>query len=346
MADQKRLQGELSKSRGKLKALGKGKEAAEGEKERLLASQQALQEELGQSRGKQKELEKGVQAAADEKAKLLADQQLLQEALGKSRGEFKELEKGKEAAEGEKERLLASQQALQEELGQSRDELKELAKDVQAAANEKEKLLADQQNLQKKIGDIEAKEQLRKNIIASLKDNFDRHGIDAEINEKTGEVTLPFNEAYFDFDSAELKEEMREYLLRIIPVYTKSIFSESDVNKYIKSIEIVGHASPIYLGKYVNPESLSKESREALFYNMDLSYRRARSIFKYILNKRNIKYENQKDLMLYLKVTGRSYLQSSPLKELPQNSMDMEEFCSKYDCEKLQSAIIRFNLVD
>ncbi|MCK5196542.1 MAG: hypothetical protein KAQ71_22205, partial [Desulfobulbaceae bacterium] len=266
--------------------------------------------------------------------------------LGKSKAALRELEKGKAAAEGDKERLIASQQVLKKELGKSKKDLDELQEGRKAAEGEKEKLLADQEKLQKKLSDFQAKQQLRDNIISSLKENFDRHGIDAEIDEATGEVTLPFDQAYFDFDSDNLKPEMKQYLEKIIPVYTKSIFSESDVNKYIKSIEVVGSASPIYLGKYVNPHSLSKESRTALNYNMDLSYRRARSIFMYILNKQNMQYQHQKDLMVYLKVTGRSYLGAAPLKELPKESINMDEFCSKYDCEKLQSAVIRFNLTD
>jgi hypothetical protein len=59
-----------------------------------------------------------------------------------------------------------------------------------------------------------------------------------------------------------------------------------------------------------------------------------------------MQYAHQKDLMVYLKVTGRSYLGAKPLDELPKESIKMDEFCSKYDCEKLQSAVIRFNLTD
>jgi hypothetical protein len=59
-----------------------------------------------------------------------------------------------------------------------------------------------------------------------------------------------------------------------------------------------------------------------------------------------MRYHHQKDLMLHLKVTGRSYLQSAPVEDLPEDSIDMNAFCKEYDCEKLQSAIIRFNLVD
>jgi outer membrane protein OmpA-like peptidoglycan-associated protein len=232
------------------------------------------------------------------------------------------------------------------ELGKSKNKLQELAEGNKAAATKIAKLTTDQEKLQKRLKDIQAKEQLRNNIIASLKDNFERHGIDAEIDQATGEVTLPFNKAYFDFDSDMLKPEMTRYLRKIIPVYAKSIFGESDVTKFIKSIEVVGSASPIYLGKYVNPHSLSTETRTALNYNMDLSYRRARSIFKYILDRKNIQFDHQRDLMLYLKVTGRSYLGAAPMKELPKEGIDMDEFCNQYDCEKLQSAIIRFNLID
>ena len=57
-------------------------------------------------------------------------------------------------------------------------------------------------------------------------------------------------------------------------------------------------------------------------------------------------YDHQKDLMLRLKVTGRSYLGTAPMKEIPKDGIEMNEFCKKYDCEKLQSAVIRFNLID
>jgi hypothetical protein len=79
---------------------------------------------------------------------------------------------------------------------------------------------------------------------------------------------------------------------------------------------------------------------------MDLSYRRARSIFEYILDQRNMNFDHQKDLMLHLKVTGRSYLESAPMEKLPAESLEMKEFCQQYDCDKLQSAVIRFNLAE
>jgi hypothetical protein len=59
-----------------------------------------------------------------------------------------------------------------------------------------------------------------------------------------------------------------------------------------------------------------------------------------------MRFDHQKELMLHLKVTGRSYLESGPTDKLPAESIEMKEFCSRYDCDKLQSAVIRFNLVE
>jgi len=337
---------ELGGSKAKLEKLTQGKAAAEEEKGVLLADLKRLEDKLGENLGKLQELEKDKAAVEEEKEKLLTTQQELKGDLVGSQDKLKNLIKGKAAVEGEKEKLLEDRKRTLDELLASKTRLKELEGSKRAVEDEKEKLLTAQQKLQKKLSDIEDKEKLRQDIIARLKENFDRYGSDAQINEDTGEVTLPFNEAYFGFDSALLKDEMKEYLEKIIPIYAKSIFDESNAYKFIKSIEVVGFASPIYKGKYVNPQSLSAEAQTALHYNMDLSYRRARSIFKYILDKQNLRYKHQKDLMVYLKVTGRSYLESSPLEKLPRDGIAKEEFCAQYDCDKFQSAIIRFNLVE
>lgn len=138
---------------------------------------------------------------------------------------------------------------------------------------------------------------------------------------------------------------MKEYLEKIIPVYAESIFGEGDVSKYIQSIEVIGFASPIYKGKYVDPRSLEKESRAALNYNMDLSYKRARAIFRYITDRGNMNYGKQKALMERLTVAGRSYLQSVPMEKMAENNIKMDDFCKSYDCEQFHRAVIRFNLI-
>jgi chromosome segregation ATPase len=346
LAAQKGLEKKLGQSLAKLDALERGQAKAAAEKAKLLAGQEALEKELADSRGKLKQLEQGQAAASAEKAQLAADRQKLEEELAGSRELLKSLEKSKDATEAEKAELLIAQQKLARQIEQQESELDALQKSQEAAAAEKARLLASRQKMQRKLGDYQAREKLRENIIASLKDNFDRHGITADINEATGEVTLPFDQTYFDFDSAVLKPEMQAYLQQIVPVYSDSLFGEDNIYKYIKSIEVIGYASPIYKGKFVDPGSLDREAREALNYNMDLSYRRARSIFKYILDQSNMSFGSQKDLLLYLKVTGRSYLESAPTGYKEIDEMGMEEFCRQYDCEKLQRAVVRFNLVE
>ena len=116
--------------------------------------------------------------------------------------------------------------------------------------------------------------------------------------------------------------------------------------KKIKNIEIVGFASPTYQGKYVNPKSLDSRNRKAVDYNLDLSYYRARSIFKYIFDKDKMQYENQKRLLPLVKVTGRSFLaEKSTDRDLSsEGDLSSKDFCSLHDCKKAQRVIIKFNL--
>ncbi|NNF99037.1 MAG: hypothetical protein HKM93_06640 [Desulfobacteraceae bacterium] len=341
---QKSLLNDLNKTKAQLADIAKGRAESDAEKDKLADAHELLLSELGSAKEKLAELQAEKAIGDEEKAQLLAAQQKLMDDYNTTVGKLSALESDKKISDDEKGKLRTEKLKLEEELDKNKDQLDELEKAKADVDIQKDTMIADLRNLEDKLGDYKAKEHLRKNIIDNLKDNFKRHNIDAQINEGTGEVVLPFDKAYFDLGSSDLKGDMKSYLKKIMPVYSDSIFGEDTIYKYIQSIEIIGYASPIYQGRYVNPHNLSKQNQQALNYNMNLSYRRAHSIFKYILNQQNIRYQHQKDLMLYLKVTGRSYLESTPLAELPDGEMEYEEFCEKYDCEKLQSAVIRFNL--
>jgi len=348
----KKLEKDLNQSKAKNRAMEKKIRLAAADKGKLEASRKMLLNDLGKNRGKLYALKKSKDAAVAGKKELLATRKALETAQKKLEGELDQasnkllaLEKEKDAADSEKEKLLAEKEKFEDGLGKTTEKLKALEQEKTASDAEKMQLAAAGKELKKKLGDYQKKEQLRKTIISNLKNNFENHNINAEIDEDSGEVILPFKKTYFDFDSAKLKKNMAVYLRKIIPVYAQSIFGEDDIYKFIQSIEVVGFASPIYKGKYVNPHSLSDEARDALNYNMDLSYRRAHSIFRYILDTRNMNYKKQKDLMMYLKVTGRSYLESSPEKILAKNDIAMDDFCSRNNCEKYQRAVIRFNLI-
>lgn len=188
---------------------------------------------------------------------------------------------------------------------------------------------------------IEAKKMLAQR----LKNNLAKAGIGASVDEKTGDVVLKFGEEYFDTGQAQLKPGMKNIIHKFMPVYTQSLFSDKKVAEKIRNVEIIGYASPTYKGKFVDPVSLRAADKEAVNYNLDLSYYRARSIFDYIFDTKKLQYNYQRDLLPKVKVTGRSFLAGQVDRDLASGEkMSQAEYCRRYDCKKSQRVIIRFDL--
>lgn len=223
-------------------------------------------------------------------------------------------------------------------LGAAERERREGAFRAAAAAKEKEmnnQMSGLQGQLEKAKAEIEARQLVAKDIRKS----FANAGIKAEVNDETGEVILDFGESYFDSGSAQLKKEMRAVIEKAVPVYAKSLLGNSKVADKVSAVEIIGFASPTYKGRYVDPKSNSKQDQEALKYNMDLSYSRAKSIFNYIVDNQNSQSPTQKNLMALMKVSGRSFLEVAKNK-----NVDAENFCKVNDCKKAQRVVIRFSM--
>ena len=124
-------------------------------------------------------------------------------------------------------------------------------------------------------------------------------------------------------------------------MYSKSLFGNPAVSNQISAVEVIGFASPTYKGKFVDPNSSKPEDREALKYNMDLSYKRAKSIFNYILDEKEMNFAHRQTLVPNLKVSGRSFLD---LMKMDRNVASADEYCKKNDCKKAQRVIIRFSM--
>jgi hypothetical protein len=159
---------------------------------------------------------------------------------------------------------------------------------------------------------------------------------------KTGEVVLDFGDTYFESDSANLKPRMKDIIERAMPIYSKSLFGNQKVANKISSVEIVGFASPTYKGRYVDPRSNKPDDKAALKYNMDLSYRRANSIFSYLVSNKNNDFKYQQDLLSLMKVSGRSFLEV--MKVQGRSPASAAEFCKVNDCKKAQKVIVRFSM--
>lgn len=223
-------------------------------------------------------------------------------------------------------------------LGAAERERREGAFRAAAAAKERDmnqQMSGLQGQLEKAKAEIEARQMVAKDIRKS----FANAGIKAEINDETGEVILDFGESYFDSGSAQLKKEMKAVIERAVPVYAKSLLGNAKVSDKVSAVEIIGFASPTYKGRYVDPKSNSKADQEALKYNMDLSYSRAKSIFNYIVDNQDAGSKTQKDLMSLMKVSGRSFLEVAKVKDVA-----AENFCKVNDCKKAQRVVIRFSM--
>ncbi|HWU44666.1 MAG TPA: hypothetical protein VN132_14540 [Bdellovibrio sp.] len=199
-------------------------------------------------------------------------------------------------------------------------------------------LSATQGQLAKAKAEIEA----RKAVADEIKKGFAKAGVKAEIDGQTGDVVLDFGQAYFENGSDRLKQEMKGVLEKAMPIYSKSLFGNPKVSDKISAVEVIGFASPTYQGRFIDPSSSKPEDKEALKYNMDLSYRRANAIFSYMLDDGNLKFDHQRDLLARMKVSGRSFLEV--MKVQNRNVATAAEFCKQNDCKKAQRVIIRFSM--
>jgi chromosome segregation ATPase len=182
----------------------------------------------------------------------------------------------------------------------------------------------------------------QRRLAQQVRDKLKKAGVEAIVDEKTGDVTVSFGDEYFETGQSELKPGMKDILQKTIPAYANGLFQDAKIAQKLENIEILGFASPTFKGRVVDPQSLDPADRQAVNFNMDLSYRRAKTIFDYMFDQNKIRFDRQKDLLPLVKVSGRSYLSAE---RLPASKMAPgESYCSKFDCKKHQIVVIRFNL--
>lgn len=309
------------------------------------------------------ELSKVQTEVAQTKAELESTKKKFQAQVSQLEGQRKSLENQKRRLEGQKNLLKSQKDELKQinsqlanvnnKLDAEKKQLTEvteklsvekenLAKEKSRLQGEKSKLQGEKQQLSADLKKAQEIINAKKKLANQISQNFSKNGIKASVDGKTGEVILAFGKSYFDAGSSHLKQEMEKSLEKLIPIYADSIFKDPKTARKIKSIDIIGYASPTYKGRYVNPNSTKSEDRKAMKYNTDLSIRRARSVFNYIVDKVN--YQHQKKVQSLLKVSGRSYFSGALTGRAPAKEMSQKEFCKQYDCKKEQRVIIKFEL--
>ncbi len=335
--------------------------------EQLKSLRAESQEAITELQARQEQNKAELNTMASRLAKASTDLARAQETISSQQEEKETLVASLQSAQQEaQDRIteLTTQHQVQNRLLQKRfeDELKkEQLTGQQKLAREKqhqEQLKQRQQQLQAQVGQLQqgiqatkaeldkAREQLeaRKQLTNQIAQNLKKAGVDVQVDGKTGDVILTFGDQYFDTGRADLKPRMISKLEKFVPVYSQSLFQNAEISNKIGSVEIIGFASPTYQGRYVDPSSLHTKDREAVNYNLDLSYNRAKSIFNHIFDTSKMSYKNQKDLLPLVKVTGRSYLADGVKGRNIASGLSVQEYCKQYDCEQSQKVIIKFNL--
>lgn len=265
----------------------------------------------------------------------------------KALGEFKDKMAREKAA------LDKQLVALKDEVGKAKGEADNLKGQLANAQKEHGRYLAAINQLEKDkqglAGDLKRAQEIadaKKKLAKKIADNLARNGVKAGVDGKTGDVTIHFGDEYFDSGRADLKPNMREILKKFVPTYSKSLLEDQKIAQEISNVEIIGFSSPTYKGQYVDPQSLAEKDRAAVSYNLDLSYNRAKSIFNYMFDQKNMNYQYQKDMLPLVKVTGRSFLAEEVKGRNIASGLPIKDYCAKFKCEKSQKVIIRFNLKD
>lgn len=313
-----------------------------------------MKEELAQAQAEHEA--KMAQMKSDFNNKMNAEREQLENQLGQEKASAAEKAKAlaefKEKMAGEKAALDNQLAALKDEVGKAQGEAKDAQQKLADAKKDHGRYMAAIDKLQKDkdglSGDLKRAQEIldqKKKLAKKIADQLAKNGIKAGVDGKNGDVTIQFGE-YFDTGKADLKPNMKEILRKFVPTYSKALLEDEKVAKEISSVEIVGFSSPTYKGKYIDPTSLSDQDKTAVAYNLDLSYNRAKSIFSYMFDKNEMNYKYQKDMLPLVKVTGRSFLAEEVKGRDIASGLSHKEYCQKYNCEKSQKVIIRFNLKD
>lgn len=267
-------------------------------------------------------------------------------ARSQKMAEFRaKLEKDKESMDQEIAKLEGDIQDSKSKLDSTKEALQKTEDGRKRAVASAGKLKSANKVLSKDLKSAQAKLRAKKELVKIIKANLTKAGLKSEVNEKTGDVLLSFNDEYFDSGKSNLKNQMKKTLEKFMPTYSASLLSNKKIAKKIRSIKIIGFASPTYRGKYISPDSLKPEHQEAIKYNLDLSYKRAKSIFSYIFDKEKMSYKHQKDILPLVEVVGRSFLADGSQRDIA-SGITTKEYCKKYNCKKSQKVIIKFDLGD
>jgi len=139
---------------------------------------------------------------------------------------------------------------------------------------------------------IEALVGVRARIIAQLRDAFVREGLNVAVD-GTGAITLD-STVFFDTNMDRLKQDGRELLARLLPIYFRTLMSPQNA-EFVAEIIVEGHTDSV--GSYE--------------HNLDLSQRRAQAVVNYCMSPEfdGLSAQEKNRLRTMITANGRSQSQ-------------------------------------
>lgn len=256
-----------------------------------------------------------------------------------------QLSKQKYLTEQEKGKLAEINDQLNGEYNNLQNKYSNKASEAKALTGKVAALTGTNKKLRGSYQEATRNKKIRANIARKLSKAFADSKVPAKVDGETGEVIIPFREAFFEFGAAKVTEKLAKTLESVFPSFAGTIFEDATISSKIASLELIGYSSPIYKGVIVYG---TKWEKQALGYNLDLSYQRARAIFRHIFTGNRMKFDHQARMMKLTKVTsvGHNWTTLKQIRtDLPVGDLRGKDLCKVYDCLEWQKVSIRINLV-
>jgi len=362
LVKQKDLEGQIASMVKKLSEAQsesqKMESALKQEKVYKAGQEKVVSDLRSQLAGIEEELMKNREAAG----KLAGQKSQLDSKLADIGNQRDALKKNYEALEKQYQGAAADNKSLNEKLAELGSKSSQAEKSANKWKDQFEKQMADLDKLKSQLNESNArfrqladtmtklKDSVKNGVALKLQDKFKENGLDAKVDLKTGEVVLLSGEGFnFEKGSARLSKEAKIILKKIIPIYSEVLLGDNKIYSQIDTINMEGHSSPSFGGKYVPP---TEKNPEAYSFNMRLSAMRASSVASYLMSKEIGDYPNKEKMKLLLQSVGLAYMKPvapTPVVRGPASVPIQDSTagqCGPFDCYKSQRVQINFLLKD
>ena len=363
LVKQKELEGQIASMTQKLSAAQKESAKMESDlkQEKVYKSGQekVVSELQAQLAGIEGELKKNKEAAG----KLAEQKSQLDSSLSDIGNQRDALKKKYDSLEKQFQGATSDNKALNAKLAELGSKSSQAEKTANKWKDQFEKQMGDLDKLKGQLHEsnlrfrqladtmTKLKDSVKNGVALKLQDKFKQNGLDAKVDLKTGEVVLLSGEGFnFEKGSTKLSKEAKVILKKIIPIYSEVLLGDNKIYYQIDTINMEGHSSPSFGGKYVPP---TEQNSDAYSFNMRLSAMRASSVASYLMSKEIGDYPHKEKMKLLLQSVGLAYMKPvAPTESIVRGPASVQDFqansgqCGPFDCYKSQRVQINFLLKD